>query len=147
MEEEMMNEMLSENFSLRELTKTVHTECTNEPGPREVANLRRLAREVLQPLRDSWGDCLKVNSGYRSLLLNTRVRGAKESYHLQGKAADIDCGTSALKAMTLAVSCNTLRLPVVETIVSRRGAHYWLHVALRTSDDPKKPVFSTKEYR
>jgi uncharacterized protein YcbK (DUF882 family) len=146
MEEEMMNEMLSENFSLWELTRTSHSECPNEPGPREISNLRRLAREVLQPLRDTWGDRLKVSSGYRSLLLNTRVHGARNSYHLRGLAADIDCGTSALKAMTLAVSCSTLQLPVVEAIVSRRGAHYWLHVALRTSDDPKQPVFSTKEY-
>lgn len=147
MDEEMMNEMLSENFSLRELTRTSHTECPNEPGPREIANLRRLAQEVLQPLRDTWGDRLKVNSGYRSLLLNTRVRGASNSYHLRGLAADIDCGTSALKAMTLAVSCSTLHLPVVEAIVSRRGAHYWLHVALHTGNDTKTPVFSTKEYR
>lgn len=141
-----MNEMLSENFSLWELTRTSHSECPNEPGPREISNLRWLAREVLQPLRDTWGDRLKVSSGYRSLLLNTRVHGARNSYHLRGLAADIDCGTSALKAMTLAVSCSTLQLPVVEAIVSRRGAHYWLHVALRTSDDPKQPVFSTKEY-
>jgi hypothetical protein len=147
MEEEMLNEMLSENFSLWELTRTSHSECPNEPGPRETANLRRLAREVLQPLRNAWGDRLKVNSGYRSLLLNTRVRGARNSYHLKGLAADIDCGTNALKAMTLAVTCCKEQLPVVEAIVSHRGAHYWLHVALKTDDDTKQPVFSTKEYR
>ena len=143
----MINEMLSENFSLWELTRTSHSECPNEPGLRETSNLRRLAREVLQPLRDAWGDRLRVSSGYRSLLLNTRVHGARNSYHLRGLAADIDCGTCALKAMTLAVNCSNLRLPVVEAIVSKRGAHYWLHVALRTSDDAKQPVFSTKEYR
>jgi len=147
MEENVIDEMLSENFALRELTRTNHSDCSNEPGPRELENLRQLAQKVLQPLRDAWGGILKVNSGYRSLLVNTRVGGAKNSYHLRGLAADIDCGNSAVKAMTLAVHCSVLNLPVVEAIVSRRGDHYWLHVALKKDGDQKQPVFSTKNYR
>ncbi len=147
MEENVIEEMLSENFALHELTRTNHSDCPNEPGAQELANLRLLAQKVLQPLRDAWGDSLKVNSGYRSLLVNMRVGGAKNSYHLRGLAADIDCGNSAVKAMTLAVHCSTLKLPVVEAIVSRRGEHYWLHVALKKDGDKKQPVFSTKNYR
>ena len=146
MENEEIIEMLSENFSLRELMRTNYPECQSEPTAKEKANLRLLARQVLQPLRDAWGDALTVNSGYRSLLLNSRVRGAKNSYHLQGRAADIDCGQDAAKAMRLALLCREMLLPVTEVIVSRRGQHYWLHVALRTATDRKKAVFILKEY-
>ena len=138
--------MLSEHFSLLELTRTNHTDCLNVPGEKETENLRSLARLVLQPLRNAWGDKLRVNSGYRSLLVNTRVRGSRNSYHLRGLAADIDCGSDALKAMQLALYCKRLSLPVVETIVSKRGLHYWLHVALRLKGDTKTPVFAMKEY-
>ena len=144
--EEKKTEMLSENFSLRELTRTNYEECQDEPGTDEKRNLAMLAQRVLQPLRDTWGDKLKVNSGYRSLLLNAHVRGAKNSYHLRGLAADLDCGTDAVKAMRLAMACKDMELPVVEAIVSKRGRQYWLHVALREDDDRKNAVFSIKEY-
>lgn len=146
MEDELIIEMLSENFSLQELTRTNHTDCPNEPNDREKANLRRLACEVLQPLRDAWGQPLKVNSAYRSLLVNTRVHGARNSYHLRGLAADIDCATDLAKAMRLALICRDERLPVAEVILSKKGAHYWLHVALKADDDRKAPVFTVATY-
>lgn len=146
MENEQTKEMLSENFSLEELTRTNHDDCPNVPNEREKANLRRLAQEVLQPLRDAWGQPLRVNSAYRSLLVNTRVHGARNSYHLRGMAADIDCATDLKKAMRLALVCNDERLPVAEVIISKRGAHYWLHVALKADDDRKAQVYTVATY-
>ena len=145
-EQEPVREMLSENFSLQELTRTNHTDLDNTPGVTETETLRQLARRVLQPLRDAWGQPLKVNSAYRSLLVNTRVHGARGSYHLRGLAADIDCGSDLAKAMRLALTCRDERLPVAEVILSKRGAHYWLHVALRTGDDRKPAVFTMTIY-
>ena len=74
---------ISQNLSLQELTRTNHTDLDNTPGVKEKENLRRLAQLVLQPLRDAWGRPLKVNSAYRSLLVNARVHGARNSYHLR----------------------------------------------------------------
>lgn len=146
MENEMMNEMLSEDFSLRELTRTNHADCDNTPSVAEKENLRLLAQKVLQPLRNAWGQPLKVNSAYRSLLVNARVHGARNSYHLRGLAADIDCGNSPEKVMRLALECRDLQLPVVEVIMSKRGSHYWLHVALKANGDTKKPVMTMTCY-
>lgn len=143
---ELKPEMLSENFSLRELTRTNHTDLPNEPGERELENLRRLARLVLQPLRDAWGGPLRVNSAYRSLLVNTRVHGSAKSYHLRGLAADIDCATDLEKAMRLALACLDKRLPVAELIISKRGAHYWLHVAMKDGADKKATVLTVANY-
>jgi len=143
---EIMPEMLSENFSLQELTRTNHSDCPNEPNSSEKENLRLLATRVLQPLRDAWGKALKVNSGYRSLLVNTRVRGSRNSYHLKGLAADIDCAADLVKAMRLALICRDERLPVAEVIISKRGAHYWLHVALNNGDRSVPAVFTVAAY-
>ena len=51
--------------------------------------LRRLAREVLEPMRAKFGQC-KVNSGYRTEAYNRSVGGAKASQHLYDQSpADV----------------------------------------------------------
>lgn len=51
--------------------------------------MRALVRSVLQPLRDTWGAPLHVNSGYRRPEVNAAVGGRPTSQHLKGEAADI----------------------------------------------------------
>lgn len=45
--------------------------------------------EKLQIIRDYFASPVTVNSGYRTYKYNIEVRGAKDSYHVKGKAADI----------------------------------------------------------
>lgn len=52
-------------------------------------NVRALVFNVLQPLRDACGHPLRVNSGYRSKALNKAIKGAANSQHTRGEAADI----------------------------------------------------------
>jgi hypothetical protein len=85
---------LSDSFSLQELlvsevaTRFGYAEQF-EPSPKVVYNLRLLCVHVLQPLRNALGYPIRVQSGYRCPRLNERIGGARESQHLQGKAADI----------------------------------------------------------
>lgn len=46
-------------------------------------------KEKLQPIRDHFGASVKIKSGYRTESYNTKVGGAKSSYHMQGRAFDI----------------------------------------------------------
>ena len=46
-------------------------------------------RDKLQPIRDHFGASVTINSGYRTESYNTKVGGAKSSYHMQGRAFDI----------------------------------------------------------
>ncbi len=52
-------------------------------------NLQNLVLTVLDPAREQLGCPIRVNSGYRSFELNKAVKGAKNSYHMQARAADI----------------------------------------------------------
>lgn len=45
--------------------------------------------ETLEVIRERVGTPLVIVSGYRSLEYNRRVRGARHSQHVQGRAADI----------------------------------------------------------
>ena len=88
----MGNIELSENFTLKELTKT-NTGLPNFITDLEISNLRRLCERVLQPARDILGSAIIVNSGYRSYQVNKAVGGAPTSQHLLGEAADITAGS------------------------------------------------------
>lgn len=61
----------------------------NKPTTYVVENLDKLVKNILDPMRESFGSPIKVTSGYRSYLLNQMVGGVKNSQHMSGKAADI----------------------------------------------------------
>ena len=88
---------LSENFTLYELLHSDTAIAKNiihlQLGitEKEILNLKRLCENVLQPLRDHVKVPVRINSGYRSLPLNTLINGSKRSDHLQANAADIWC--------------------------------------------------------
>ncbi len=75
-------------FTLKELTRT-DTGIDNTPNSECVKNLEYLATMILDPLREAYGKPIYVNSGYRSLMVNTAVGGAMNSDHLTGEAVDI----------------------------------------------------------
>lgn len=53
-----------------------------------IENARRLCKHILQPCRDEWLRPIYITSGYRSPELNRRIRGARNSQHMQGLAVD-----------------------------------------------------------
>ena len=82
---------LSKNFTLEEMVATSHKGLQDIPTLAVIQNLQKLCVLVLQPLRDTIGAPVYINSGYRSKRLNARVGGVPNSRHLQGRAADIHC--------------------------------------------------------
>lgn len=89
---------LSKNFTLAELLRSdialrdgIHEQYT--PSKEVLKNLQKLVEKTLQPLRTAYGRPLTVNSGYRCERLNSHpeVKGANNSDHLRGMAADITC--------------------------------------------------------
>lgn len=74
------NMKLSKNFSLSEFV------C--KEGKNEVYVDMKLV-EKLQELRDKLGRSINIVSGYRSPSYNAKVKGSKNSRHMEGDAADI----------------------------------------------------------
>ena len=84
---------LSENFSLNELTKSqtaTRRGISNQPSEEHLENLKALVENVLQPIRSSKGQPIRVTSGYRSSELNTAIGGSSKSQHSKGEAADFE---------------------------------------------------------
>lgn len=88
----MENIRISKNFKLSEFitSKTAERQnIDNTPNEMVRANIYTLVNEILQPIRDEFGDSIKINSGYRCEELNKVVNGSKSSQHVSGSAADI----------------------------------------------------------
>lgn len=86
---------LSTNFTLWELIRSKHTDLIEWPSTDVIRELRKLAQNILQPIRDKWGR-IKINSGYRNPTLNKKVGGVRNSIHqvvynneIIGAASDI----------------------------------------------------------
>ena len=83
---------LSENFTLEELVNSATAKAKgidNTPTKKVIDELTKLAKTVLQPLRNVYGKPIIVTSGYRCPQLNTAVKGSKTSQHMLGQAADV----------------------------------------------------------
>lgn len=65
----------------------------NTPNAQVQASLTQLIENVLDPVRRIWNRPITVNSGYRCPALNAAVKGASNSQHQKGEAADITTGS------------------------------------------------------
>lgn len=84
---------ISKNFSFIEFERSSTGQeagIDNRITSKAVADaIKELTITVLQPLRDSIGASLVINSGYRCEELNALVKGSNTSQHRKGEAADI----------------------------------------------------------
>lgn len=75
------NKAVSKNFKVKEFR------CRD--GSDKILIDVDFVKDKLQKIRDHFGVPVTINSAYRTPVYNTKVKGAKASYHLQGRAFDI----------------------------------------------------------
>lgn len=125
-------------FTIKELCKSstaIQKRIDNTPNSEIVNNLKQLVDQVLDPLRKRYGKPIKVNSGYRCEQLNKTVKGAANSQHIKGLAADITAG-SAEENKILFELVQELNLPFDQLIDEKKFS--WIHVSV--SNKPRKQV-------
>ena len=121
-----MDMRLSKNFTLAELTATSHRKLQDTPTLDVIQNLQKLCVHVLQPLRDTVGAPVYINSGYRSKKLNAKVGGVPNSRHLLGKAADIHCDNLAYAKVIFDILKQNKY--VGKVLIETKGRSVWVHV-------------------
>ena len=85
-------------FTISELTSSATAQregIDNRPPTSAYHLLHVLVEQLLDPIREEWGEPIVVSSGYRCKELNALVGGAKNSHHLLGCAADLIAGSKA----------------------------------------------------
>ena len=85
-------------FTISELTASATAQregIDNRPTESAYHLLHVLVDQLLDPIREAWGEPIVVSSGYRCKELNALVGGVKNSHHMLGCAADIIAGNKA----------------------------------------------------
>jgi len=114
---------------------------SNKPNEEQVENMKLLAEEVFEPLRE-WVDApIKVNSMFRSKELNSAIKGSLKSSHLKGEAMDITSmgGKSNLEMFHYIRT----ELDFDQLIWEFGKEPKWLHVSYN-KDNNRKQVLVTK---
>ena len=136
-----MSTKLTKNFSLEEMIKSDTARAkgvSNIPTAKEVENLRRLCVEILQPLSDSLGLPIYVNSGFRNKATNALVGGVANSAHLTGYAADIVCPAYGNAAKFSRYVADFLKRKGIkfDQVINEYGR--WCHVGVANLDGKQR---------
>ena len=100
---------LSTNFSLAEAVKSqtaLRCGIDNTPGPQEIACLRLVAENLLQPVRNHFAIAFTPSSWYRSVALCEAIGSKATSQHAKGQAADFEVPTVANLALAQWIAAN-----------------------------------------
>jgi zinc D-Ala-D-Ala carboxypeptidase len=92
---------LSENFSLKELTRSqtaIRKGIKNVPDNEQLVSLTVLATKILQPCRKQFGS-ISINSGLRVLELNRAIGSGDKSQHCKGEASDFEAYSTSNKKL------------------------------------------------
>ena len=140
---------LSPNFSLAEMTKSetaLRLDLPNDPEPDHLENMKALAENVLQKVRDHFGKGVKVNSAYRHPDVNKAVGGSTTSDHCKGMAADIEIPgvANADLAQWIADNCEFRQL-ILEFYTPGVPDSGWVHVSYNPADNKKQILTAMKE--
>ncbi len=136
---------LSKNLSLKEVVRSTTAKrlgIKNEPDTPQLTNLKLIAENVFQPIRDNFKVPIYVSSGYRSPKLNSAIGGSVTSQHTQGRALDLDAdvfgGVSNAEIFFYIKEC----LDFDQLIWEFGDVHNpdWIHVSYNSPESNKKRV-------
>jgi uncharacterized protein YcbK (DUF882 family) len=88
-------ENVSKHITLDEATNSntaIRNGINNNPDSVTFERMKLVANKCFEPLREWYGKPIRINSFYRSQLLNTKVGGSATSQHCKGEAIDISGG-------------------------------------------------------
>lgn len=130
-------------FSISELThstKAKELRIDNTPFSYSIIdNLTNLVENLLDPIREAWGEPLIITSGYRSDALNKAVGGSKTSAHRFGLAVDVVPKEMAKYDEFVAFVKDFLKdKEYDQLILEKKGASRWLHIGHKSVDGKQR---------
>lgn len=140
----MRDQQLTPHFKLSEFTKSstaTARHIDNTPNDEQIANLKALCENVLEPLRNHFNVPIIIGSGFRCPKLNKAVGGAANSQHQYGEAADIHIPDEATgKRWFVWLMDNVPFHQLIWEKSTPSSTHHWIHVAFKRNSTNKQQV-------
>lgn len=130
---------LSEHISFKEATSSltaIRLGINNNPSEFQLGNMKALAENVFEPLRNHFRSPIRISSFFRCDKLNTAVGGAHNSQHvaLDGAAMDIDNDTPTNKQIFEYIKDHLMFDQLIGEFPDDEGNPSWVHVSWHTSN-------------
>jgi hypothetical protein len=135
---------LSKNLSLAEMiisSEAKRKGINNMPSEDILSNMKKLAINIFQPIREYFNQPIHISSGYRCVALNKAIGGASSSQHCSGEAMDIDMdGTTISNAQVFDWIKHNL---VFDQLIWEFGTDAnpdWVHVSYESTGKQRKQI-------
>ena len=119
--------------SIDELCRSItarNKHIDNTPSPEIRAKLETLIDELLDPIREYWGQAITVTSGYRCPELNAALGDVATSQHRTGEAVNLSAGDPGKNKMLFDKIVEWQKAGKIEFDQLIDESHYkWVHVS------------------
>ena len=137
---------ISKHITYKEATHSNYAKqykIANKPSSEDIENMELLAEKVFEPLREWVEAPIRVNSMFRSLELNSALKGAPRSSHMKGQAFDITSmgGKTNLEIFHYIKD----NLPFDQLIWEYGNEPVWLHVSYVNETENRGQVLVIKK--
>jgi len=136
---------LSKNLTLAEVIRSESAKrngIDNTPTAKHLENLKVIANNVFQPIREYFKTAINISSGYRSEKLNRLVPGTSlTSQHSIGEALDIDMdGTKIKNSQIFHYIKDNLEFDQLIWEMGDDSNPAWVHVSYKAEGKQRKQV-------
>lgn len=137
---------LSEHLTLAEVTRSESAKrkgIDNTPSADIIGNLKKLAENVFEPIRNNFRVPIIISSGYRCVKLNKSIGGASSSQHCKGEAIDIDMdltSTGVTNAMIFDYVKDKLDFDQLIWEFGTDENPDWVHVSYNSNGNQRKEI-------
>ena len=141
-------ENISKHITFKEAT-TTNSGILNLPNEKQLKAMKLLAEKVFEPLREHFGTPIKINSMFRSAMVNKAIGGSSTSQHCanNGAALDLDGIGSLTNKMIFDYIKDNLDF---DQLIHENGTDEnpaWVHVSYKEKNNRKEVLrFKNKKY-
>lgn len=138
---------LGHYFTLEEFVRSDTADrnfIENIPSVSHIRNLTLLVDNVLHKLRVKLNKPIIITSGFRNIELNELIKGAKDSQHTKGQAADFKVKDTDLLEIAQWIVCNLhYDQLILESYNASDVNEGWIHVSYRKRHNRNKSYTQT----
>jgi hypothetical protein len=121
---------ISDHITYQEATQSptaIRFGIENTPTEYQLFAMRIVAQTCFEPLRKWYGKPIKINSFFRSTLLNQKVGGSSTSQHCKGEAIDISAESKEENKKLF----NWCKTNLVFDQLINEYDYTWIHISFR----------------
>lgn len=138
---------ISKHLDLAELIRSESAKrlgISNMPTAEHIENMKQLAENIFEPMREHFGCPIYISSGYRSQALNAAIGGALNSQHNRGMAIDIDMDGTNIKNSAIFEYAKTLPFDQLIWEFGTKENPDWVHISYSPLHR-RQILYATKE--